>query len=150
MGGTTLSTTMDEAAVAALTRYNPSSILAGLEYAGSLCRTYFRKFTFSIPNIGYEDSSNPSPCPVGTTEVAIYHTHGRATSKSDGELFSLQDMRLANGLRNIGGATFILDAVPVYLATPTGRIKRFDPRPKSDPFDGRGTPVTLKQRTPIR
>ena len=143
--------TMDDAAVAAVQEYNPISIKEDLEYAGSVCKLPKKQgFIFSIPNIGTKDGSVPSQCPKGTEEVANYHTHG-AGFKNDpadsSERYSPQDRRWANGIRKIDDAIFIGPAQPLYLATPSGTIKRFDPNTKKDPFQGAGTPVILKQRT---
>jgi RHS repeat-associated protein len=147
--------TQEDAAVAGMQKYNPISIKEDLEYAGSVCELPKKQgFIFSIPNVGTADSSIPSPCPSGTTEVANWHTHG-AGFKNDpadsSERYSPQDRKWANGIRKTAdGAIYIGPALPLYLATPSGTIKRFDPNLKKDPFLGAGTPFILKQRTPTK
>jgi hypothetical protein len=142
--------TKDATAVAALSIYNPLSIKEDLEYGGSVCKVYPGKYTFSIPNIGSATGVTPSECPTGTEQEALYHTH--AGPAGNGEIFSPLDRRFANGLRTdpVSGATFMGKPMSLYLATPSGVIKRFDPNTRKDPYLGAGTPVIFKQRTPIK
>jgi len=142
--------TMDGAAIAALIIYNPMSIVSDREYAGSICRISRWNYIFSKPEPGSSEGSYESDCPCGTEKVAIYHTHARARYEGDGEMFSLKDRQHANGVSKDPqtGAIFLDTPRPVYLGTPTGGIRRFDPNPRRDPYLGAGVPVTLKPKTP--
>jgi hypothetical protein len=70
--------TQDDAARAALTVANPSSIRDNLEYAGLIYKVGPWNYNFSGPIRGTDQGANPAnaPAPAGTTVVGDYHTHG--------------------------------------------------------------------------
>lgn len=110
--------TAEEAAIGALNDYNPKSRAKNKEYAGRICGTIGGQFIYSKPNLGEVGSvkAGYSPCPTGTTAVAVYHTHGAYSPRYASEIFSRADKLGANQLN-----------LPSYLATPARKIKRFDP-----------------------
>lgn len=95
------------------------------------------QFIYSAPNLGGVSSVSAgySACPTGTTQVAVYHTHGAYNPRYASEIFSRQDRLGSNQLN-----------VPSYLATPSRRILRFDPVGGANTT--RGTVTVLPRRTP--
>lgn len=120
-------TTIEDAAIAALRAINKKSRDENREYAGKICRKQGVGYFYTPGARGYLDSSdsNASPCPSGTAEVATYHTHGADTFGYDSEAFSRRDIQ-----RTSLGPERLLEGrrlAPTYLATPSGRIRVFDP-----------------------
>jgi len=139
--------TLTDAAIAAMRRFNIESIRRNREYAGSICEHPDGRLIYTIPNeadgsIGDNDSSTPCPCPTGTTRVGTYHTHAAYDPRYDSEIFSRADRINANNRSLATG-----NSVPSFVATPTGRIRRFDPAMIRDSTRERVT--TLRRRTPI-
>lgn len=138
---------LTDAAIAALRRFNSQSITDNREYAGSICESADGSLTYTIPNaadgsIGTNASSVPSPCGAGTTRVGTYHTHAAFDPLYDNENFSPADRINANN-RSIASG----HVVPSFLATPSGRIRRFDPAVIAG--SQRGRVSNLRARTPI-
>jgi RHS repeat-associated protein len=131
--GPALYRTLDEAAIAALRAINPRSKRQNVEYAGQICHNS-QGYFYTAPAKGTIDSSDPSesPCPKGSSTVAEYHTHGAYLPKYDNEMFSLEDVEGVH--------------VPQYVATPTGRIRVYDPAVGVRDPTHRST-RTLKART---
>ncbi|HEU4595562.1 MAG TPA: DUF4329 domain-containing protein [Pyrinomonadaceae bacterium] len=138
---------LTDAAIAALRRFNSQSITDNREYAGSICESADGSLTYTIPNaadgsIGTNASSVPSSCGAGTTRVGTYHTHAAFDPLYDNENFSPADRINANN-RSIASG----HVVPSFLATPSGRIRRFDPAVIAG--SQRGRVSNLRARTPI-
>jgi hypothetical protein len=76
--GRRLYDSLDEAAFAALSKYNPRSIRRNLEYGGLLYETRGGRYGFSRARKGKVDAVNPfeARIPRNTRPVADYHTHG--------------------------------------------------------------------------
>jgi RHS repeat-associated protein len=138
---------LTDAAIAALRRFNSPSISSNREYNVSICENPDGSLFYTTPNvadgsIGTNASSTPSPCPGGTTRVGTAHTHAAYDPNFDNENFSPADRRNANNRSLASG-----NLVPNFVATPSGRIKRFDPAVIANSERGRVT--NLKARTPI-
>ena len=119
-----------QAAIFALKKINPTSIKERAEYAGRICKfaggyvyTEALRHPSGNPNFSAPRSaSSIGQCPTGYTNAGDYHTHGGWDQSSVinnvdwNERFSPSDIR---GITGEGKAGF--------LATPTGRIYRYDP-----------------------
>jgi hypothetical protein len=110
----------DDAAKAALSWINGTSIDEGVEYAGRIYQETggSGKYFFSSPVAGSsnDSDSNSSRIPAETTVVGTYHTHGGGFDATD-EFFSAQDILKA-----------AMSKHPAYLVTPRGVIQRFEPK----------------------
>ncbi|WP_336854488.1 RHS repeat-associated core domain-containing protein, partial [Pseudescherichia vulneris] len=122
----------DDAARAALNKYNPMSIFKNREYGGILYRAKDGSYGYTRGRLGtgrtaptFKDSAGGLP--KGSTPVGQYHTHGdysdagfnrtnKAGDHHDSDIFSGADIRIHNNANN----TF-----PGYtdaLGTPSGRF----------------------------
>jgi RHS repeat-associated protein len=108
--------TPDEAGWNAVNDINNRSIREGREYAGRVYQNPDGTYSYTWPNRGASDASIPGRWPPNTTNAGDYHTHGSYASPND-ENFSETDMR---GNR--------MEGVPGYLGTPSGAIKKHDPK----------------------
>jgi RHS repeat-associated protein len=109
----------DGAGTSAVLSINPTSIQQGVEYAGRVYKNPDGSYSYTAPNRGTVASSSHGSIgslPPGTTNAGLYHTHGSATPGYDNEHFSPQDR--GNARR---------EHVPSYLATPGGKVLKFDP-----------------------
>ncbi|HWP31983.1 MAG TPA: DUF4329 domain-containing protein [Fimbriimonadales bacterium] len=120
----------DAAAKAAIRDILKRSIKEGVEYAGWIyedttiiyvpffCVGEFPDGTYSYttPKRGGEHASSPGPTPRGNL-AGIYHTHGDDDIGYDDENFSEPDKAYGDVL-----------ALPIYLGTPKGLIKKYEPR----------------------
>lgn len=108
--------TAEEAALAAMREANPRTTADMKEYGGWVYRNPDGTFTYDPPTRGQlaavENMPNPPP-----NAVAWYHTHPNHPAY-DGENFSG-----ATGDKGYSRAT----SMPGYVATPTGRVMRYDP-----------------------
>lgn len=134
--------TLNDVAIAALRAYNVPSISVDRELNGSLCEGPDGSLTHSVPNVGSVSASSPSPCATGTTRVGTYHTHGANNALYDSENFSPQD-RINSNNRSLAAGR----AVPNFIGTPSGTIRRFDPAAISNSTRGRVTTFKTKIRT---
>lgn len=129
----------DEAGIAAVQEVNPISIAIKLEFSGSVFQqgTFFG---FTPSQKGEAQASDPNvPVPVGTTKVAIYHTHGTGHQNSSAaESFSIEDREICKQQSKLYG-----HLVFNYLGTPSGRILKFVPRPNEAGI-GNGRIVPLR------
>ena len=96
---------------------NPTSIADSREYGGWIHKDAEGKYTYSEPTRGTKDGLSNIPSPE-SNDVAWYHTHGSADPGYDNENFSGAggDKGYSDALNKIG-----------WLATPAGRIKKYDP-----------------------
>jgi len=131
---------VDAAARAAMELANPQSIQANREYAGVIYQGADGKFYFTGPAQGTVDGADPltdAPAPAGTTMVGIYHTHG-AYSEVDGagQVTRTDDpARDSYNSDNFSGqdrAVATSQGVPIYVATPNGTFREYDPATGSD------------------
>jgi RHS repeat-associated protein len=119
--------TAQEAAIAALKRYNRRSIKINREFAGNICRHSDQTYSYTPAVILGPRGGNASalnPCAANTQDAGWYHTHGAwdstlNTPYGDGnEVFSgFPGDRALSHRRRVQG----------WLATPTRRIYRYDP-----------------------
>jgi RHS repeat-associated protein len=114
--------TAQQAAIAALRKYNRLSIKTNREYSGSICNDGAGYF-YTPAEAGTSNSSADVPCPSGSTLAAGYHMHAAYDPTLDGglghdgnELYSPADINISNA-----------HGVPEFLATPTRRLYRYDP-----------------------
>jgi hypothetical protein len=105
--------TQDAAAIAASNDINNTSISEGKEYAGWIYRNDDGTYSYTAPNAGTKDGSDPGAQPDGGT--AYYHTHGANDPGYDNENFSDADTNFADK-KGVDG----------YVATPGGDIKKYD------------------------
>ncbi|GEM_PF-3868680 len=95
-------------------KINPQSISENREYAGMIYRNKDGTYSYTQPNAGTTDGSNPggiNSVPSETEATAYYHTHGGYDPAYKNEVFSPADINYANS-NNIDG----------YLATPFGKL----------------------------
>ena len=123
--------TQDAAGRDAINDINPTSIKEGKEYAGRIYKNPDGTYSYTAPNPGTKDSSNPGKHPDGTTNAGSYHTHGANDLGYDNENFSDPDKNLSQG-----------EGQPGYLGTPGGRTKKYTP--EAGPGAG-GKDATLKK-----
>lgn len=122
--------TAEEAAIAAMQAYNPTSGRENREYGGWIRRNADGTFTPQPAVRGTIDGLSNIPDP-GPNDVAWWHTHGATTPGYDSENFSGADGDM--GYSNAHNR-------PGYLATPSGVIRRYDP--------ATGAVTTLPQTAP--
>ncbi len=119
----------EDAAVAAMQHENPGSVASNSETAGWVQDNGDGTFTPRAPVAGDIDSADPGP--KGASDVAVWHTHGGPDPRYDSENFSNADRRFGDS-----------NNAPVYVSTPTGVIKRYNPSDSSED--------TLPQTAPTR
>ena len=99
---------------------NPKSRIENREYCGCVCKLYKneRLRYFTTQTVGTIDSCMPSmvPCPIGSTWVAIWHTHGGPDPRYDNENFSTEDRLYSDNL-----------GIDIYLITPDNCFKQYIP-----------------------
>ncbi|EDW4474328.1 DUF4329 domain-containing protein, partial [Salmonella enterica subsp. salamae] len=68
----------DEVALFAIKMCNSTSIIENREYGGLVCKTYNNKYIATEAKQGSLAGFSPSnsSCPLGSTKVGDYHTHG--------------------------------------------------------------------------
>ena len=114
--------TKEHAVLAWALKYNPSSISEGAEYAGSIFQSKStNKFSFTTGIKGKKDGSVPSYPDPGYKLVGVIHTHGANDKGYVNEQFSDRDKSLSSQIK-----------VPVYLVTPSGQIKEYKNKDKTD------------------
>jgi len=108
----------DSAGSAAVRDINSKSIRQNTEYAGRVYQKWlgFGWWSYTEPNKGTMDKSNPGSCPWNGKNGGMYHTHGANDPRYDNENFSPQDKSVADA-----------EKVPSYLGTPSGEIKKYNP-----------------------
>lgn len=111
--------TQDASAIDAIKDINPKSIAEGREYAGRIYKNPDGTYSYTAPNRGTKDSSNPGSYPPGTTNGGYYHTHGADDPGYDNENFSSADKTFSER-----------EGAPGYLGTPKGAIKKYVPKGK--------------------
>jgi RHS repeat-associated protein len=134
--------TLTEAVIAALKGYDVPSISVNAELSDSICEYPDGKLIYTVPSMGGNASSIPSTCPPGTTRVGDYHTHAAYDPHYDNENFSPADRKFANNASVAAG-----HAVPNFVGTPAGAIKRFDPAVIANSTRGRVTTLRTKINT---
>jgi RHS repeat-associated protein len=132
-------------AVLAIRAVNARSRIEQREYGGEICRDASGHIYSTPARGGSLASFPPLPCPGGDLRVGQWHTHGANVDGYDNEHFSgvfggdRGDIPLAE--RN---------AVPLFLGTPSRRIRVFIP--DSSIYEGPGITggrfITFKERTP--
>jgi RHS repeat-associated protein len=133
--GPNCSGSQDESAKKATDKWNPRSIKQDREHCGMVCKKCKggNDCFFTTHTTGTIDGCTPhnAPCPKGTTEVASWHTHGGMVDKNkdgkddrgyDNENFSDDD---GTGSGDKPYAKW--RGHPIYLGTPLGKFKRYDP-----------------------
>jgi len=108
--------TRDQAAKAAMKQYNASSIKDNREYGGFIEKNPDGTYSLGDVNRGGVDGVQ-LPKEEGDT-AGWWHTHGAADPAYDSEHFS--------GLDGDKGVSKYYD-VPGYVATPSGKMLRYDP-----------------------
>jgi large repetitive protein len=112
---TTKFSSPNDAAIEALRKINPNSVVENIEFAGRICRyRHAPIFFYTGSRQGTESSSFAGVCPLGTITVADYHTHGGNDPRygKGSENFSEADIK-RNNEEHING----------YISTPSGAIK---------------------------
>ena len=113
--------TADAAAAAAIRDINPTSIAKNKEYAGWIYKKWLGlgPYSYTAPNEGTSNSSDPGTCSIWDSKEGTYHTHAGFDPLYDNENFSDRDKRISDLLR-----------LPGYLGTPEGLIKKYTPEPE--------------------
>jgi hypothetical protein len=99
--------------------YNDNSIVNKREYAATIYQdkdwrgTVF--YSYSEPNKGTFEHSIPSGSGITKTDIALIHSHGNYTPKSDE--FSDDDKAVAK-----------YKDMPVFVTTPDGSLKEYNPK----------------------
>lgn len=124
--------TAEDAAVAAMQDSNPSSIKKGREMGGWVKKNSDGTFTPRPPVTGSKDGLTNMPSKEAD-DVVWWHTHGAPDPGYDNENFS--------GATGDKGYSKANSAVG-YVATPSGKIKKYDP--------ATGSESTLPQTTPTK
>jgi hypothetical protein len=109
-----------EAAVAAEKHYNPISVSDNTERTGTVIGIPILGYTYLGPTLNGPAGDTNAPACIGCS--AYYHTHAGNDIRYDGENFSPADRGLAQV--PAGG---ISGPVPIYLGTPSGAIKVYNP-----------------------
>jgi len=116
--------TMNAAAIRAITEATPVTAALRVEFSGSI---YKRggSFRFTPPQSEFATSSSSSSntTPHGATWVALYHTH--PAGNANAENFSPQDLMIGRGVKN--GNAVVRPPLVLFVGTPSGRIKRLTP-----------------------
>jgi len=135
--------TQSEAAKAALTEANPTSIKENTEYGGLIYRDASGRYGYTAPSAGSGTGFNPAavPLPDGTTRVGDYHTHGDySTADAFGHPVRTADPSLdgfnsdqfsGTDLRGIASDAAGNPDYRGYLGTPSGTFLQYDPSDKS-------------------
>ena len=77
------------------------------------------QYTYNEPKKGTADASGFPITPIFKKKVAIFHTHGGLTISAN--IFSPKDKYVADFFN-----------MPIYVATPIGTLRRYDPVSGSD------------------
>ena len=97
------------------------SVTQNVEYAGIVYKNWlFGTYSYTVARKGTTDSSSPGLHLFKNWE-GIYHSHGAYDPRYQGEIFSPQDKDAA---RSTG--------VPIYVVTPSGIMKKYDPKTQKD------------------
>ena len=121
--------TAEDAAVAAMQHENPGSVASNTETAGWVQENSDGTFSPRAPVPGDIDSADPGA--PQSNDVAVWHTHGGPDPRYDSENFSDADRNFSEHYDR-----------PIYVATPSGAMKRYDPSDNST--------TTLPETAPTR
>ena len=110
--------TADAAGRDAIGDINSTSISEGREYAGRIYRNPDGTYSYTPPNAGTKDSSIIGSWPDGTKNSGMYHTHGADDPDYWNEIFSKDDIDIADS-----------ENVSSYLGTPSGSFQIYTPPP---------------------
>jgi len=117
--------TREEAVRDAYSYINPASVREGREYAGWIHRNMDGTYSYNEPIPGTKDESDAGEPNMNDTD--LYHTHGSYDPDYYNEKFSGSD-------GDKGVADFYNR--PIYVATPLGKMKKYDPRTKTVTYIG--------------
>ena len=106
--------TARDAALAALAEYNPISIRTNTELTGAVYKIPFGGYIYLSPR--HNGASGDDNTPICAFCSAFYHTHAAFDPRFDNENFSPEDRAFAGSY-----------GVPIYLATPSGAVKVYNP-----------------------
>jgi RHS repeat-associated protein len=135
-------------AIGAIQAFNARSRARNREYGGEICRDASGRIYATRARRGTVDGFRPLPCPTGETKVGQWHTHGAYDPNYDSENFS----GISGGM--LGDVPWAeRHGVPLFLGTPSGRIRVFIPDSSivQGPGLGRvsgGRFITFRERTP--
>jgi Domain of unknown function (DUF4329) len=143
-------TTDNAAAIAAIDRFNATSIQQNLEYAGMVCAEQDKtiRYTLGPASARTSDSSDTGVCPANTIGIADWHSHAATDpklvskgifgigSKDHNETFSRDD-KISNNRKGIPG----------YLGTPKGAILLFVPGAPGKQHSTKGDVFILRKPT---
>jgi RHS repeat-associated protein len=117
--------TVDQAAKAKIRATNPQSVREDKEIAGRVVKNVDGTYGVTQgPESGRNQaSSDPGPVAPGTMNAGIWHDHGGNDPAFDNEHFSDK-----GGDKDIARQ----EKVPIYVGTPGGTIRKFDPATESD------------------
>ncbi|RLA42044.1 MAG: hypothetical protein DRR42_24005 [Gammaproteobacteria bacterium] len=114
----------EDAAIAAMQRANPVSVGENLEHGGWISKNADGFFVINPHAVGTDVALENMPGP-GLNGVVWWHTHGATQKGYDKESFSGAPFTAnTDGDRGYSQVT----NSPGYLATPTGTIKKYDPK----------------------
>jgi uncharacterized protein RhaS with RHS repeats len=115
-------TCANAAAIDAIKNINPTSIAQNTEYAGRIYQSWFGfgPYSYTSPNRGTVDRSNPGSCPIYGANRGVYHTHGGNYPRYDSENFWPADKSIADS-----------ENQPIYVATLLGNVMIYAPIPGS-------------------
>lgn len=119
--------TEQAAAYAAVTEVNPTSMANNREDAGTVYQTPDGNFSYTPPNPGGRDWSEPGQAPPGTILRAHYHTHGNYSNRRGQIVGRDQDEYNSDALSTDPD---ILNAmripIQIYVGTPSGVVLSYD------------------------
>jgi hypothetical protein len=123
-----------DAALDALSAYNPTSIRDNAEYLGAIYKEANGRYTTSVLAIGTGDTVriNWSLVRDDATLVGLWHLHGAFDPQVDSGnfMFSLEDRNVAEtGAREYGTGQTVgaPDVFRMYLGTPSGSVGVYTP-----------------------
>jgi len=131
--------TQSDAAKAALTEANPTSIKDNIEYGGLIYRDAGGRYGYTAPSAGSGTGFNPAAVtlPDGTTRVGDYRTHGDySTADGFGRPVRAADPSLdvfnsdcfsTTDLRGIASDAAGNPDYRGYLGTPSGTFLQYNP-----------------------
>lgn len=126
--------TMDAAVADVLIEITPLSISENREYAGMICRDPEGQVFATKPVQGSLAGANPSnsPCPVGTTIIGDYHSHGNYSDTAGSPVTPDKDQYDSLNFSPTDYQGIAADGVGIpeysgYLSTPDGTIKKYEP-----------------------
>jgi RHS repeat-associated protein len=124
--------TVDQAAKSVIRNTNHQSVTENKEIAGRVVKNSNGTYgTTKGPESGRaEASAEPGDVPKGTVNAGIWHDHGAATPGADNEHFSdsRTDPLHLPGDKDLARS----EHVPIYVGTPGGTIRKYDPATGQD------------------